>query len=325
MQYNNTKDTKDLLTVFSSDNFSIEGDELKENLKKVVDYYNRYTRHQYHIISRFVNKKMEESEDSINYILNNIDGMLAFLKYNQEECSSIIEIETEGKLNIEDILLDLEKLYDHIALEEERIKTNGIIIRNSNSEIENNVISTFNSIMNSFQNKVDEISNSLNANIITVVGLFSAIIFVFFGGITSLSELINGIWKIKTKDELTIPLIVILVVGLIIFNIVFLLLYSISKIVDRNIGSSVSFRNARWYWVEEIKEGCYGVFFGDEQIGKCYRSQEKAERKAKRKRKLSSIKASFQQLGKKLFFRFPYVTIINSILIAGIVYLYFQL
>lgn len=325
MQYNNTKDTNDLLNIFSSDDFSIEGDELNENLKKVVDYYSKHTRHQYHIISRFVNKKMEESEDSINYILNNIDGMLAFLKYNQEWCGSAIASETKERLSFEDILLNLEKLYDHIALEEERIKTNGIIIRNSNNEIENNVINTFNSIVNSFQNKVDEISNSLNANIITVVGLFSAIIFVFFGGITSLSELINGIWEIKTKGDLIIPLIVILVVGFIIFNIVFLLLYSISKIVDKNIGTAVSFRNQRWYWVEEIREGCYGVFFDDEQIGKCYRSKEKAERKAKRKRKLSSIKAGIQQIGKKLFLRFPYVTIINSILIAGIVYLYFQL
>ena len=325
MQYNNTKDTKELLLIFSSDSYSIENEDLKISLEKVARYYDKFTRHQYHIISRYVNELLRESEDSISYILNNIDGMLAFLKYNEEECSGIIVDISETRLNIDDIILDLEKLYDHIALEEERIKTNGVMMRNGNQEIEENVVRTFNSIMDRFQSKVDEISNSLNANIITVVGLFSAIIFVFFGGITSLSDMINGIWKIRTKEDLTIPLIFILVIGFIIFNVVFLLLYSISKIVDKNIGSVVSFRNERWYWVEEIREGCYGIFYGDEQIGKCFKSQEKAKKVARRKRLVSCWKANFQQTGKKVFLRFPYVTCINTLLILSIIYLFLQL
>lgn len=323
MQYNNTKDTTNLLLIFSSDVYSIEEADLENNLKEVTIYYDRHTRHQYHVISQFVNNKMSESEDAISYILNNIDGMLAFLVYRREICEEIIS--SNSKLNANDIILNLEKLYDHIALEEERIKNNATIIRNSNEQIERNVINTFNSIMDSFQNKVDEISNSLNANIITVVGLFSAIIFVFFGGITTLSNLIDGVWKIKTKEDLRIPLIIIMAVGFIIFNIVFLLLYSISKIVDKNIGSSVTGWNGRWYWVEEIKEGCYGVFHDDKLIGKCYRNKNKAEKIANRKIFLSHIKADIQQNAKKIFLRFPYVVIINVILLAGIIYFYIKL
>lgn len=325
MYHNNEKETKILVSIFSSDNFSTEEKDLINNLRKVTQYYRKHRRHQYHLISRIVNARMKEGEDTINYILNNIDNMLTFLEHKREKCNKIIKSESSNKLSIDEILLDLEKLFDHIALEEERIKTNGIIIRNSNQEIASNVIDTFNSVIENFQSKVDEISNSLNANIITVVGLFSAIIFVFFGGITSISDLINGVWKIQSKKELVIPLIVLLVAGFIIFNIVFLLLYSIAKIVDKNIGSSVSGSSARWYWADAINDECYGVFYDGKPNGKCYRSLEKAEKVAKRKRRISSIKASIQMLGKKIFLRFPYVTIINFLFIISIVYLYVHL
>lgn len=230
MQYNNSMDTEELLKIFYSDEYGVDKNELSKSLKEVVKYYDKHTRHQYHIISRFVNEKMQESEDAISYILNNIDAMLAFLEYRRENCERMLRDFSD--LEIDKIILNLEKLYDHIALEEERLKNNAVNMRISNNQIQNNVINTFNSIMESFQRKVDEVSGSLNANIITVVGLFSAIIFVFFGGITGMSTLVTGVCELKSKKDLTIPLICVCAVGFVIFNIVFLLLYSISKIVD---------------------------------------------------------------------------------------------
>lgn len=322
MQHTNVKK---LMKVFTDENYY--NDKTVLGLKEIVNYYDKYGRHQYHDISKYVNEKMKESDDSISYILNNIENMIMFVQYNKELCDQEIDamIDLRKKTTADDVELKLKKLYDHIALEEERIKNNAALIRSSNKEIEYNVINTFNSIADNFQNKVDEISNSLNANIITVVGLFSAIIFVFFGGITTLSEAINGIWKIESKDELTIPLIIILLVGFIIFNIVFLLLYSISKIVNKNIGNRISGISARYYWVEEIREGCYAVYWGNCPVSKCYQSREKAERKAKTKNALSKMKSNIQEIFKRAFLRFPYVVVVNLIFILGIVYLYSKL
>lgn len=44
-----------------------------------------------------------------------------------------------------------------------------------------------------------------------------------------------------------------------IFNIVFLLLYSISKIVDKNIGTTVNGREYVWYDIEKKDENCYEI------------------------------------------------------------------
>ena len=70
------------------------------------------------------NERMQEGEDSISYILNNIDAMLAFLEYRRENCERIIRDSSD--LEIDKIILNLEKLYDHIALEEERLKNNAV-------------------------------------------------------------------------------------------------------------------------------------------------------------------------------------------------------
>lgn len=323
MQYNNSMDTEELLKIFYSDEYGVDKNELSKSLKEVAKYYDKHTRHQYHIISRFVNEKMQESEDAISYILNNIDAMLAFLEYRRENCERMLRDFSD--LEIDKIILNLEKLYDHIALEEERLKNNAVNMRISNNQIQNNVINTFNSIMESFQRKVDEVSGSLNANIITVVGLFSAIIFVFFGGITGMSTLVTGVCKLKSKKDLTIPLICVCAVGFVIFNIVFLLLYSISKIVDKNIGTTIKGREYVWYDIEKKNENCYGITKNGSSTGKEYKTQKKAENKIKRKRKLWDVKETFFMCIKKVLFRFPYVLVVNVIFVLGIIYLYKQL
>ena len=139
-------------------------------------------------------------ERSTVLILQSMEFRLAFLEYRRENCDQIIRESSD--LEIDKIILNLEKLYDHIALEEERLKNNAVNMRVSNNQIQNNVMNTFNSIMDSFQGKVDEVSGSLNANIITVVGLFSAIIFVFFGGITGMSALVKGICEQEAFIEI---------------------------------------------------------------------------------------------------------------------------
>lgn len=115
MQYNNTKDTEKLLEIFCSDEYESSNEEYRKNLIRIIECYKENGRHQYHIISRFVNEKMMKSDDIISYMLNNIDEMLRFLACESEECEKVIS-DISTTLNREEIILKLEKLYDHIAL-----------------------------------------------------------------------------------------------------------------------------------------------------------------------------------------------------------------
>lgn len=324
MQYNNTKDTKKLLEIFCSDEYGSSNEEYRKNLIRIVEYYKENGRHQYHIISRFVNEKMMESDDRISYILNNIDEMLRFLAYESEECEKIIS-DTSTTLNREGIILKLEKLYDHIALEEERLKNNASNMQRSNEQIRIDVVNNFNSITYDFQRKVDEVSGSLNANIITVVGLFSAIIFVFFGGITGMAGVVKGICELKDKEDITIPLLCLTMIGFIMFNIIFFLLYTISKLVDKNIGMTVNSASCNKYSVEDIGNGCYGIWCNGAATSKCYKDYQKALKKVGRKNWIAKKWYVVKNWGVRSVFRFPYVLIINIILIVSTIYLYKQL
>lgn len=263
MRYNNNpRDTDEILELFVSPDFFEQ--KMEDNLEKIAFYYGKHTRHKYHMISRFVYKKMQNGEDAIEYLLDNINSMLDFIKYEKEESRKIVK-NVADDLKIEKVILSLEKLYDHIALEKERLINNNRTVEEAKYEIEEGVINTFENIANSFENRVREISNSLNANIMTIVGLFSAIIFVFFGGVTGVASVVQHITELEERKDVVLPLIILLAIGFVLFNIIFLLLYSISKFTDKNIGCRVPGSSRCWYRidVEDEENGEYIVYLMD--------------------------------------------------------------
>lgn len=203
------KETEELIGVFG-ENFCEDDEYIEKSITLIVKYYMKNGRHSYNTISKIINSKLDQGEDSIIYILFNIKEFMLLIKSTEKNYGEQISKISSKKYCLEDIVQKLEKLYDHISLEETRIKYNSKMVNESNTMIENNVMNQFNTTIIEFQNKLDQTTNSLNSNIITIVGLFSAIIFVFFGGLTSLSNIVSGVIKIKSLDEIKVPLIVIL-------------------------------------------------------------------------------------------------------------------
>lgn len=191
------KETEELIGVFG-ENFCDDDEYIEKSITLIVEYYMKNGRHSYNTISKIINSKLDQGEDSIIYILFNIKEFMLLIKSTEKNYGEQISKISSKKYCLEDIVQKLEKLYDHISLEETRIKYNSKMVNESNTMIENNVMNQFNTTIIEFQNKLDQTTNSLNSNIITIVGLFSAIIFVFFGGLTSLSNIVSGVIKIKS-------------------------------------------------------------------------------------------------------------------------------
>lgn len=85
---------------------------------------------------------------------------------------------------------------------------------------------------NRFENRIGNIQNEF----IGILSIFSAIIIAFFGGIQVLGQVISSI-----KDANFYLLIMItIIVGLVLFNIIYMLLYTVSKIITKNIGINIS-------------------------------------------------------------------------------------
>lgn len=315
------KETEELIGVFG-ENFCDDDEYIEKSITLIVEYYMKNGRHSYNTISKIINSKLDQGEDSIIYILFNIKEFMLLIKSTEKNYGEQISKISSKKYCLEDIVQKLEKLYDHISLEETRIKYNSKMVNESNTMIENNVMNQFNTTIIEFQNKLDQTTNSLNSNIITIVGLFSAIILVFFGGLTSLSNIVSGVIKIKSLDEIKVPLIVILSLGLIMFNTVFLLLYSVSKIVDKNIGCYVNC-NSPYYYAYDSGDGYFSVSSGYKVLSK-HKTFEEALNVAEKKNNCI-IKKLYYLVKKiliKVIFRFPHVFLMNLILIVSIIFLY---
>lgn len=313
-----------LLDCFAFADFSSEDDYLKDCIIKVASIYNKCKRHQYHMIARYLSGR-SENPDTIEYMLCNIQIADIYLRSHKEEINKLL-IEKELNIDSDDILIKLGKLYDHIALEEERLEANMRIMNESTETARYRLTEEFSEISQQFRDKIRDLSSEQNANTITIIGLFSAIIFVFFGGVTSLATIVGGFLELKTKEDLTIPLMLTLLMALFIFDLIFLLLYSVSKLVGKNIGRTCSKSWPRYYYY--VKDENNNIWYArrsmDDAILKSG-TEEKIKKYCEKKIFCSSIWASIKNLFRVLMIRFPHITVPNIVMIYIVLKLYMKI
>lgn len=214
-------------------------------IKSIYKYYIKFKRHRYSCISKYVNNRSAFDDQYIDFLLSNIefimnevknDGKIRkFLNNYHDHYFADCKIIESKKL-----CTNLEKLYDHIALERERI----LYSKSKQDEIVGSSVAKINIAMDSFTNEYNKKTENLNTSVLTIIGLFSAIIFVFFGGLSNLGSAITAL---SNGENLCNILLGISAIGFIIFNIIFLLLYSVSKMTDKNIGKEIGNKNYELY------------------------------------------------------------------------------
>lgn len=315
----NTEQIYSLIDLFTITHFSNDLEEIKQIFAKVAEFYEKNPRHQYYKISKYVYGKMREEPDSMSYILNNIYQLQTVAKLNRNDYKEMLSSQ-DLKITCDDVLNSLGKLYDHIALEEERLINNDKSIRENEDHLQQNLVYNFNTMANNITEKFNDMSNGQTANIMTIVGLFAAIIFVFFGGVTGLSSVIKGIFEISKKEDLVIPFIIISFIGLVLFDIVFMLLYSISKILNKNIGRVTYYNIYATYWYE--KEGdCFYIKQNFVGIVSCTNKESKAKRICLIKNIIPKLRKIMRGVLNVIVLRYPMVFLFNAIGIGLIIYL----
>lgn len=176
-------------------------------------------RHIYSDISEIVlNGKLEPDVQEV--LLNTLLNILNYAKKDKA-----FEIEEFSKEEIYNIRLKLLKIYDHIRLD----------------SIRASLIDDLNKIKQEASddlNKVKKESKRLSKNVeeyhvhsITVLSIFSALV-ISFSGILSLE--LNGLGELSSSSIWSITLYLSLA-SFFLFNIIFLLLYAVSKISNRSI------------------------------------------------------------------------------------------
>ncbi|MEL5898700.1 hypothetical protein AAGC94_11580 [Clostridium sporogenes] len=215
--------------------YDINDEWLEKIIVKLEKYYkNNKNRHSYSDVSAFIYKsKISDFE----YIVENLTLIKNFCSEN----------------NLEELEFKVLKLIDHITLElsrEDHIqkiyesKVNELVskVMKSNLEKFNEDVIKSKKYIESEHEKIRESFNellkkqkeevkALNSNLISVLGIFSAVILSFFGGLNILGSVMENIHKVS-RYRLAFSIILIM---FFVFNVIFVLLYIISRLTEKPI------------------------------------------------------------------------------------------
>lgn len=215
-------------------------DDFEGVIKILTEFYLVNERHRYSKVAKYINENADEDEQITQFLLLNLDSLIRHIDKNKDLISNEIDnikFDTkysESSFNVDKLIKNLEKLSDHIELENTRI----IRFERGQEKILSNNINKFNEIQrqsqDSMKQNAEKIEEKMGNTVISILGIFSAIIIAFFGGLNVLGNIFTYI----PNSSVSIYRLIFMscLTGLIVFNIIFMLLHFISKMLDKNMG-----------------------------------------------------------------------------------------
>jgi len=212
--------------------------EKREIALKLDQLYSGKFRHNYSdFFPIILDISREDNDYSIDYLSENLETMRAFVEADY----------VTGTKEYKVLYYNLEKLCDHLNLEigrwnyysknEHRIED---IASKSNSlneemrETKKGLDEASKELKDANNNLVQasKQASSMQTEVIAVLSIFAGIAFVFSGGMSFLGSAMTSINEAKHYEAVVM---VAIICGMVIFNTIFLMMYLVGKITDRNI------------------------------------------------------------------------------------------
>lgn len=185
-------------------------------LGKILIYIENYDRLLYSQVSLYYFEY--GSSDNDNFISQNMQTLSDYV------LSSSFENDKEIKANKDTVRKIVLKLLDHLQLADAQMK-------HLNKD---NFYNHFWKEREDIETSIKEAGHKLNKELISLVAIFTAMAFLVFGGLNSLSDILE--LSFKNFSVLNISFVGI-IWGLCIFNLIYLFIYLVSKIIDVNVAS----------------------------------------------------------------------------------------
>ena len=197
----------------------------EQAFNKVLHYIDRYERILYAPISNAIYAcyTEHETEETEKMIGNLITNMQAIVDYTRSDKYKNRREESNKKQRIfDDARKAIIKIWDHINLAQMQYSTL--------KETDKEYMKKFNKRIQPIK---DRMTKELNAQLLTMVSIFTALAFLIFGGISSLENILS---------HPKLPLFKIMIVGCVwgvcILNLVFVFLFCVGKMTKLNFKST---------------------------------------------------------------------------------------
>lgn len=226
-----------LLKVSEIDYKNLTNERKKELLNQFEEFYKVNERHQYSDVSNFLYKNKLEN---LEYLMSNLIEIYEYSN-DSEFKKKIFKIIDHVKLeSLRSTYMTAEIKEESVRVFSSSIEQNNITFRDFKRKIDSQ-INIINQDTKKAQDYIEEIEvkmiesedkiKKLNVESITILSIFSGIVIAFFGGLGFFNEVLKNMHKVS-KYRLTF---ITLIIGFVLFNTLFLLMYSIGKIVDKPI------------------------------------------------------------------------------------------
>lgn len=203
----------------------LEQSEIGNIIAKLIAYLAAYDRIVYSVISNSIYYADEYKEDdkieNLNVNLSELLDYTACASYAEKKCK---ETDKTIRLYYEKLPSILIKLLDHISLAATQYEMLKYSDEQYKKQFEKN-----------FQDSKDNITKEMSNQLITLVGIFTAVSFVVFGGITSLDDVFEN--AMKGFSILRVMMIGI-IWGLCMIDLLYVFLFCVGKITKLSIKSS---------------------------------------------------------------------------------------
>ena len=194
-------------------------------IESINNYIKKHDRLLYSVISNYI---FELKNQDPGIFITNLESLTEFVlsdQYSNKYLNN--DVETDYA-NVKKTVL---KLWDHVHLALYQFDS----LKQSDEEFTRNFIKNIEPVKTDVNKQLNEFTKGMNSQLISLVGIFTAMSFLVFGAINSLDEIF--------KNAQNIPILQIMIVGsiwgLCVTNLVFVFMFFISKMTDTPIKSSL--------------------------------------------------------------------------------------
>lgn len=204
----------------------LQNEKLQESINALIEIYKDGYRHSYSSLFSSV-KEINDNHNtySTEFLLENLQNLK--------------NIASSQNFEDEKVEKSIYKFYDHVMLELLRLQHYGQIEDNARAlkaqlEADKKTIEELNTKLKESKESLDsanEKAKNIQAETIGIIGIFAAVTLAFSGGLSYLSSAISSIYNSPTLKLI----LILLICGFVLFNTIFVLLYVVARIIDKNI------------------------------------------------------------------------------------------
>ncbi|KIL06899.1 hypothetical protein SR42_15110 [Clostridium botulinum] len=200
------------------------------SIELISEYMKNHDRLLYSVISNYI---FLLEDEKVGIFITNLDSLAEFVlsaKYNDIYLAD--KTKRSKVKHYTKIKKTILKLWDHSHLALYQFES----LKQSDDEFKRNFIKNISPVKTDVNKQLNEFTKGMNSQLISLVGIFTAMSFLVFGSINSL----DGIFK----NAQSIPILQIMIIGtvwgLCVTNLVFVFMFFISKMTEMKIKSDLN-------------------------------------------------------------------------------------